>query len=69
MVFMDVREMKSLENVQKFFTDSDWAGDESGSNDRRRDSVSSAMIFLNGRPVVSWSRSQKSIALSSCESE
>ena len=28
-----------------------------------------AMIFLNGRPVISWSRSQKSIALSSCESE
>ena len=27
------------------------------------------MIFLNGRPVTSWSRSQKSIALSSCESE
>ena len=27
------------------------------------------MIFLNGRPVTSWSRSQRSIALSSCESE
>jgi hypothetical protein len=27
------------------------------------------VIFLNGRPVTSWSRSQKSIALSSCESE
>ena len=28
-----------------------------------------AMIFPNGRPVTSWSRTQKSIALSSCESE
>ena len=28
-----------------------------------------AMIFFNGRPVTSWSRTQKSIALSSCESE
>ena len=27
------------------------------------------VIFLNGRPESSWSRSQKSIALSSCESE
>ena len=27
------------------------------------------MVFLNGRPVTSWSRSQKSIALSSCEAE
>ena len=27
------------------------------------------MVFLKGRPVTSWSRSQKSIALSSCESE
>jgi hypothetical protein len=27
------------------------------------------MIFLNGRAVTSWSGSQRSIALSSCESE
>ena len=46
-----------------------WAGDQSSSTTRRRHSVSSAMIFLNGRPVTSWSRSQRSIALSSCESE
>ncbi|CAL1127448.1 unnamed protein product [Cladocopium goreaui] len=51
------------------FTDSDWAGDQSSSTTRRRLSVSSAVIFLNGRPVTSWSRSQRSIALSSCESE
>ena len=50
----------------EIFTDSDWAGDQSSSTTRRRHSVSSAM---NGRPVSSWSRSQKSIALSSCESE
>ena len=43
------------------FTDSDWAGDQSSK--RMRHSVSSA------RSVSSWSRSQKSIALSSCESE
>ena len=51
------------------FTDSDLAGDQSSSTTRRRLSVSSAMIFLNVRPVTSWSRSQRSIALSSCESE
>ena len=51
------------------FTDSDWAGDQSNCSSRRRHSVSSAMIFLNGRAVTSRSRSQKSIALSSCESE
>jgi hypothetical protein len=58
----------SCEKVE-VFTDSDWAGDQSSSTTRRRHSVSSAMIFLNGRPVTSWSRSQRSIALSSCESE
>eukprot|EP00435_Cladocopium_sp_Y103_P030225 s3061_g7.t1 len=53
----------------EIFTDSDWAGDQSSALTRRRHSVSSAMVFLNGRPVTRWSRSQKSIALSSCESE
>ena len=48
---------------------SDWAGDQSSASARRRHSVSSAMIFLNGRAVTSWSGSQRSIALSSCESE
>lgn len=32
-------------------------------------SVSSTMIFLNGCLIAAWSRSQKSIALSSCEAE
>ena len=50
------------------FTDADWAGDRSTGN-RRRHSVSSAVIYVNGRMVTSWSRTQKSIALSSCESE
>ena len=50
------------------FTDSDWAGDKS-SQARRRHSVSSICMFLNGCMVTSWSRSQKSIALSSCEAE
>ena len=50
------------------FTDSDWAGDKS-SQARRRHSVSSVCVFLNGCVVTSWSRSQKSIALSSCEAE
>ena len=50
------------------FTDSDWAGDKSGPS-RKRHSVSSAILCVNGRVVHSWSRSQKSIALSSCESE
>ena len=50
------------------FTDSDWAGDKS-SQVRRRRSVSSVCVFLNGYMVTSWSRSQKSIALSSCEAE
>ena len=50
------------------FSDSDWAGDQS-SGAKRRHSVSSTFIFLNDCLVTSWSRSQKSIALSSCEAE
>ena len=60
---------EELGECVEVFTDSDWAGDRSESTERRRHSVSSAMIFPNGRPVISWSRSQKSIALSSYESE
>ena len=50
------------------FTDCDWAGDRSPT-ERRRHSVSSGMVFVNGRLATSWSRTQKSIVLSSCESE
>ena len=49
-------------------SDSDWAGDKSNTM-RRRHSISSGMVFVNGRLVTPWSRTQKSIALSSCESE
>ena len=55
-------------DILESFTDSDWAGDQSSAK-RRRHSVSSTFIFLNGCLVISWSRSQKSIALSSCEAE
>ena len=63
------REVEGAEDCVEIFTDSDWAGDRSDDPSRRRHSVSSAMIFLNGSPVMSWPRTQKSIALSSCESE
>ena len=56
------------QDVLEVWTDSDWAGDRS-SKQRRRHSVSSAMLFLNGGLIAAWSRSQKSIALSSCEAE
>ena len=50
------------------FSDADWAGDQSSTSKRRR-SVSSVMVFVNNCLIQSYSRSQKSIALSSCESE
>eukprot|EP00435_Cladocopium_sp_Y103_P012004 s4552_g3.t1 len=55
-------------DLVEVFTDADWAGDKS-TGTRRRHSVSSAMVYVNGRLVTAWSRTQKSIALSSCESE
>ena len=57
-----------VKDLVEVFTDVDWAGDKS-TGSRRRHSVSSAMVFVNSRLVTSWSRTQKSIALSSCESE
>ena len=50
------------------FCDSDWAGDKSNT-ERRRHSVSSDMVFLDSRMVTSWSRTQRSMKLSSCESK
>ena len=50
------------------FRDSDWAVDKSNTM-RRRHSISSGMVFVNGRLVTAWSRTQRSIALSSSESE
>ena len=55
-------------DVLEVFSDSDWAGDKSSEN-RHRHSVSSVFLFLIGCLVTSWSWSQKSIALSSCEAE
>ena len=46
------------------FTDSDWGG-----SSRDRSSTSSGMVFVCCCLVSSWSRAQKSIALSSCEAE
>ena len=56
------------QDALEIWTDSDWAGDRKSKQKRRR-SVSSAMIFLNGCLIAAWSRFQKSIALSSCEAE
>ena len=55
-------------NFIEVYCDADWGGDQS-SDARRRHSVSSVIIYVNNIMVQSWSRSQKSIALSSCESE
>ena len=57
-----------MKDLVEAFTDADWAGDKS-TGVRMRHSVSSAMVFVNGCLVTAWSRTQKSIALSSCESE
>ena len=57
-----------VKDLVEVFTDADWAGDKS-TGSRRRHFVSSAMVFVNSRLVTSWSRTQKSIALSRCESE
>ena len=46
------------------FCDADWAA-----SGNRRHSISAGMVFLQGCLVTSWSRIQKSIALSSRESE
>ena len=45
------------------FTDSDWAGQP----DRR--SISGGALLCGGAPVLTWSRTQASRALSSCEAE
>jgi hypothetical protein len=45
------------------YADADWAGNA----DRR--SVSGGLLLLAGAPVLSWSRTQSTRALSSCEAE
>ena len=52
------------EHLLELFTDSDWAGCKAS-----RRSVSSIYLFLNGVYLFSFSRTQKSIALSSAEAE
>ena len=52
------------EHLLEVFSDSDWAGDK-----QTRKSVSCAMFYLDGAYFYSYSRTQKSIALSSAEAE
>ena len=52
------------EHLLEVFSDSDWAGDK-----QSRKSVSCAMFYLDGAYFYSYSRTQKSIALSSAEAE
>ena len=52
------------EHLLEVFSDSDWAGDKES-----RRSVSCACVFLGGNCFFSYSRTQKSIALSSAEAE
>ena len=52
-------------NTVETFSDADWAGDQTSSAKRRH----SVMVSVNNCVVQSYSRSQKSIALSSSESE
>ena len=50
------------------FSDSDWAGNKPNTLPRRH-SISSGMVFATGGLETAWSRTQKSIALFSCESK
>ena len=59
----EVKETSKVPMVE-VFTDSAWGG---SSQDRSR--TSSGMVFVCSCLVSSWSRTQKSIALSSCEAE
>eukprot|EP00435_Cladocopium_sp_Y103_P067749 s1389_g30.t1 len=52
------------EHLLEVFTDSDWAG-----NKETRKSISSAHLCLNGVLVYALTRTQKSVAMSSCEAE
>ena len=56
-------EGSSREHFLEIFCDSDWAGGVG------RKSTTACVIFLDSVLVTSFSRTQKSIALSSCESE
>ena len=58
------RAAEAQEHLLEVFSDSDWAGDK-----QNRKSVSCAMFYLDGAYFYSYSRTQKSIALSSAEAE
>ena len=51
------------DHVMEVFCDSDWAGGPA------RKSTTSVMILLNSLPILSYSRTQKAVSLSSCEAE
>ena len=52
------------EHLLEVFSDSDWAGNKSS-----RKSTSSGTMFLDGQVIYTFSRNQKSVALSSGEAE
>ena len=55
---------KKKNHIVEVFADADWASDK-----QARYSTSSGLTCAAGVPIVSYSRTQKSTALSSCESE
>lgn len=66
-----IKQLNGVENNQhetehgmEVFTDADWGG-----NGVSRKSTSATIMFIDGVMIYSHSRSQKSVALSSCESE
>ena len=58
------KSIESGSHLVEVFSDADWAGNKSS-----RKSVSGGVIFLDGQYAFSYSRTQKTVALSSGESE
>ena len=56
-------ELEDTEHLMEIFCDSDWAGS------LYRKSTTSVVVLLNSLVVLSYSRTQKAVALSSCEAE
>ena len=54
----------SPRDILELFTDADWSGDKA-----TRRSVSASVLSWNGHVLATASRTQKSVFLSSCESE
>ena len=59
-----VAQSRDNPHVLELFTDADWSGDKT-----TRRSTSSNVIMHNGHTLCTASRTQKSVSLSSCESE